>query len=657
MKKILLVITLIFSFFNLSAQPTASKDNVSGKWGFRNKNGGWAIKPQFEEIDKYFVFSQSRKYAVVKQNGYWGCIDETGAFKVPALLLNNKIANEAGTENSRNKTDEMYEGFDRAKRLWGFINSKGQFVVPPTFTNVDHNNSFFTKKPYTIVEINGSWGAINKDGILFVKPYFVSKEDAISAAEEATAMEELGKNIYPACDPSTKKCGFVNYKGNWVVKPSLDNFDKGYTFSDNRPFAVVKLASGWGCVNRKGVFIVKPTYPKQEAARAAAYRIPNVNAAVASNLVPNYDDGKYKNSLKAGARIRIAEEESAAANTGSGHKAPTIYIISPKDGEGYTQQSVTITYEAKTFDGSQPKILAYVNGELQTTKGIQRTAKQITLSLPRSTGGVSRIQLIAKDGHGQNSDPASITLRYVGAEGKPGLHLLAVGVSDYNQADLKLQNAAKDAQDFINTIKGLGLDQYDKIVSSTLITDKEATDRNIKRNLSQLVSKVNQGDVIMLFFSGHGAKEGESTYFLSVNAESDDLFSSAVNFDDIKNATRRLKDKKCRIIVFMDACHSGALYGQKSIAENYALSEPGIIGFYSSTESQKSNESEKWENGIFTKSLLEGLKGKAADENGNITLDKLESYIREAVRKATNGTQMPIFENKQGNFVLFKAKP
>jgi uncharacterized membrane-anchored protein YitT (DUF2179 family) len=54
-----------------------------------------------------------------------------------------------------------------------------------------------------------------------------------------------------------------------------------------------------------------------------------------------------------------------------------------------------------------------------------------------------------------------------------------------------------------------------------------------------------------------------------------------------------------------------------------------------------------------SKALIEGLKGKAVDADGNITLDNLEKYIRETVRKATNGKQMPIFENKQGNFILF----
>lgn len=612
------------------------------------------LQYKYDGIDNTAAFNNNRNFGVVKVGNYWGCINEQGAYITQPVMRSSAMAKEAGIALSKNdNTERLYDGFDVQKHLWGFVNSKGQFLIPATFDEIDGSNNFFSGKSFAIVKKSDSWGAIDSKGYLIVKPYMTSVEDARSAAAEAIAMAPVGQNIYTAYDPELKKYGFVNYKGNWVINPGYLAVDMGYTFSGNRPFAVVKHTSGWGCINARGVLVVKPTYPKAEQARAAAYKIPGINKIVPANELANTDDGKYKKSLKQGAAIRITDGDNSTV-AGAGVRPPTISIISPKDGEGYAQPNVNITYEAKTFDGSQPKILAYVNGELVTTKGVQRTGKQITLTLPRSTQGVSRIQLIAKDGKGQNSDPASIALRYIGTESKPQLHILAVGVSDYTQADLKLQNAAKDATDFVNTIKGLGLQQYDRLASATLLTDAEATDRNIKRNLSQLVNKVNQGDVIMLFFSGHGAKEGGDTYFLSVNAESNDLFSSSVNFDDIKTAARRMKDKKCRIIIFMDACHSGSLYGQKSTVENYALSEPGIIGFYSSTENQKSNESEKWKNGIFTKALLEGLKGAAADTEGNITLDLLESYIRNKVRKETNGTQMPIFENKQGNFVLFK---
>lgn len=653
MKQILAFVLLILSTVQLYGQPRAAQGG-NGKWGFRDKNGNWCIQPKFDAVDNTYAFTNSRNHAVVKLGNLWGCINEQGQYITQPVLRTNKMASDAGLAIQKKQNIEgLFEGYDIQKRLWGFTNPQGQFIVPPTFTDIDKDYSFRSGKEITVVQKDGYWGAIDKKGYLIVKPYLLSKDDARKAAGEAATFAPVGQNIYTAYDPELKKFGFANYSGNWIISPRFLAVDMGYTFTDNRPFAVVKYTSGWGCVNAKGTFVVRPTYQKAELARSAAYKIPGINKQLPASELANTDDGKHKKSLKQGATIRITDGGGATTTGGAGVKAPTITIISPKDGEGYSQPTVNITYEAKAFDGTTPKILAYVNGELVNTKGVQRTAKQITLTLPRNSQGVNRIQLIAKDSKGQNSDPASIALRYVGAESKPQLHIMAVGVSDYAQADLKLQNAAKDAQDFVNTIKGLGLKQYDRLASTTLITNAEATDRNIKRNLSQLVNKVNQGDVILLFFSGHGAKEGSDTYFLSVNAESNDLFSTAVNFEDIKTATRRLKDRKCRIIVFMDACHSGALYGQKSVAENYALSEPGIIGFYSSTESQKSNESEKWENGIFTKALLEGLKGKAADANGDITLDNLERYIRETVRKATNGTQMPIFENKQGNFVLF----
>lgn len=653
MRQILALLLFIISTLQISAQPRAAQGG-NGKWGFRDKNGNWCIQPKFDEVDKLYAFTNGRTHAVVRLGKLWGCINDQGKFITQPVMRTNKMASDAGLAIQKKKTEDgLFDGFDAPKQLWGFTNPQGQFLIAPSFGDVDQEYNFRAGREHAVVQMNGYWGAIDKKGYLVVKPYMLKKEDARKAVDEVAAFAPKGQTIYTAFDAEKKQFGFANCAGNWIITPRFAAVDMGYTFSGNRPFAVVKYGNGWGCVNAKGTFVVRPSYQKAEMARSAAYKVPGINKAFPAAELANIDDDKYKKSLRQGAAIRITDGGGSPAANVAGVKAPTIRIISPKDGEGYSQPNVTITYEAKAFDGTQPKVSAYVNGELVTTKGVQRTAKSITLTLPRNQQGVCRVQLIAKDGKGQNSDPASIALRYVGVESKPQLHILAVGVSDYTQADLKLQNAAKDAKDFVNTIKGLGLGQYDRLATTTLITDAEATDRNIKRNLSQLVNKVNQGDVIMLFFSGHGAKEGSDTYFLSVNAESNDLFSTAVNFEDIKTATRRLKDRKCRILVFMDACHSGALYGQKSVAENYALSEPGIIGFYSSTESQKSNESEKWENGIFTKALLEGLKGKAADAEGNITLDNLERYIRETVRKATKGTQMPIFENKQGNFVLF----
>lgn len=662
MKRFFIIFTILLSSICVFAQHRADKDAKSGKWGFRSENGAWAIQPKFDEYDVVNTFSKAKNFAVVRIGKLWGCVTTDGSYVCKMQFRTKQEAVKAGNEWHAHvaKGKTLYTNFDLPNQKFGFADYAGGWIINPLFTDVSTTYNFYTGKNIAVVKEDECWGAVSKNGLYVIKPVLISEEDAKKAATELEAFATLGQNIYEAYDIQTKKWGFANYKGNWVVKPILDFVDHEYVFQNGRSFAVVKYKGKWGCINRLGSFIIKPTYAEKQAAKNAGFAWQNTNKeSIKPAQLPNFDDGKHKESMLASSQGSGSNYHTDNAQKNQQNQTrnfgmpPSMRIILPKDGADYTSSEVTFTYEAKTADGSAPEILAYINGEPQPrTKGIKRVGSQITLSLPRVED--CRVQLIAKDKNGQNSDPAVVLLHYRGNRPKPNLRVLAVGVSDYDQKDLKLQHAAKDATDFANVVSKMHTSMY-TIKTPQVILDKNATDKNIKKGLSSLVGQVEQGDVVMLFFSGHGSKEGGETYFLSSNAESNDLFSSAVNFDEIRSAVKRLKDRKCRVLIFMDACHSGALYGQKSVAESYALSEPGVIGFYSSTETQKSNESEQWNNGIFTKALIEGLRGQAKDKDGNITIDELERYIRESVRKATKGKQMPIFENKQGNFILFEA--
>ena len=85
-----------------------------------------------------------------------------------------------------------------------------------------------------------------------------------------------------------------------------------------------------------------------------------------------------------------------------------------------------------------------------------------------------------------------------------------------------------------------------------------------------------------------------------------------------------------------------------------SLAEPGAIGFTEHREPKIERIRKVGKTGIFTKALIDGLKGQAADADGNITLDGLQRYIRETVGKPPTALQMPIFENQQGNYILRK---
>jgi uncharacterized caspase-like protein len=63
-------------------------------------------------------------------------------------------------------------------------------------------------------------------------------------------------------------------------------------------------------------------------------------------------------------------------------------------------------------------------------------------------------------------------------------------------------------------------------------------------------------------------------------------------------------------------------------------------------------ESPQWNNGVFTYSILNGLKNKAADKNrdGVITISELKDYSIKQVQLLTGGKQKPTARRESINF-------
>jgi uncharacterized caspase-like protein len=68
-------------------------------------------------------------------------------------------------------------------------------------------------------------------------------------------------------------------------------------------------------------------------------------------------------------------------------------------------------------------------------------------------------------------------------------------------------------------------------------------------------------------------------------------------------------------------------------------------------------EGGEWKNGVFTYSLLEGMKSAKADRNkdGMIVVSELRDYVIERVQQLTNGRQKPTVrrENLDNDFRVF----
>jgi uncharacterized caspase-like protein len=78
-------------------------------------------------------------------------------------------------------------------------------------------------------------------------------------------------------------------------------------------------------------------------------------------------------------------------------------------------------------------------------------------------------------------------------------------------------------------------------------------------------------------------------------------------------------------------------------ANQLKAAENGIVVFTSSTGNELSQEKEEWNNGAFTKAVVEGLRGAAArPQNPVIMISDLNGYVSQRVRELTGGNQKPM---------------
>jgi WD40 repeat protein len=230
----------------------------------------------------------------------------------------------------------------------------------------------------------------------------------------------------------------------------------------------------------------------------------------------------------------------------------------------------------------------------------------------------------------------------------PRLYVLAVGVSAY-PGDLHLNYAARDAEAIERHFRENSGPLFRK-VEPRLLTDAKATRREILGGLTWLRQQMTQRDVAVVFFSGHGQRDAEGSLFLlPVDVDTDDLLATAVADDQLKKALAGLPG---RVIALLDACHAGAVGGDKrkgtggltdDLVRDLVTDDYGVIVMASSMGRESSLESNADRQGYFTLALTEGLAGQAdLNKDGVVYLNELDAYVTERVKALTRGQQHPV---------------
>jgi Caspase domain len=237
-------------------------------------------------------------------------------------------------------------------------------------------------------------------------------------------------------------------------------------------------------------------------------------------------------------------------------------------------------------------------------------------------------------------------------------YAVVVGISKYLHGGAGLQNlkyADRDAQaflDFLRSPAGGGVRKE----NIQLLLNEDATAENLRTALYTFLTRPTDKDTVLIFIAGHGDEDpndNRNLYFLTYDTDPENMGGTAFLMSNLQEVYQRVIKAK-RVVTFADSCHSFGISGQRS---NVSRKENNLINQYlkqyasegerdvitASDVSELSQEDERWGggHGVFTYFLLQGLQGKAADREGNVTAGQLFAYVKDQVRRATANAQKP----------------
>jgi tetratricopeptide (TPR) repeat protein len=244
------------------------------------------------------------------------------------------------------------------------------------------------------------------------------------------------------------------------------------------------------------------------------------------------------------------------------------------------------------------------------------------------------------------SQPNQITTLPVG----PKRWALVIGVDKYMDPQISpLKGSDNDARliaDALVRYAGFPQDQV-ILLSTAQPMERQPTRVNILRRLSNLSTAVPKDGLLLISFAGHGMERGGQAFLLPADAQISDQISfleeTAISINRVKE---RIKETGVgQVLVLLDACRNdpggradapNPLSNAYTNAFNFDVRNHEVQAFatvYATGIGQRAYEYTEKKQGYFSWAIVEGLKGAAANEKGEITLSQLVKYVQETVPK------------------------
>ena len=257
--------------------------------------------------------------------------------------------------------------------------------------------------------------------------------------------------------------------------------------------------------------------------------------------------------------------------------------------------------------------------------------------------------------------------RAAGAEEAPRRYAVVIGIGDYQDRKIPpLRYTVADARAMhdVLTDPRYGFLTPDNV---KLLIDQEASTRNINHVFDAwLRNRARANDTVIIYFAGHGAPEAGRTYWVTHDADIENLYGTAISNDSLSKMLKRIASRT--VIVFLDSCYSAATVNRGWHTRNLIEKDPfqdfkgeGRVVITSSNGKQLSLEIQDYGHGVFTYYLIQGLIGKAdQDRDGYIILDEIWDYVKNNVSdtaKQFGVHQTPIIDGRHSSGILLSKYP
>ena len=281
--------------------------------------------------------------------------------------------------------------------------------------------------------------------------------------------------------------------------------------------------------------------------------------------------------------------------------------------------------------------------------------------VPLTDDRENRLRVTARSDAGLDADDEIPVASRPAKKAVANLFILAAAVDKY--ADAYAQNLlfpVETTRTIGSVLSKQSADLYThQGGSSRFLTNKQVTREQwgqaLRATAASIAQRANPNDLLVVYLSGHGingrdyAPATDAYYFMAYDVDLRRLedkgdFSRCISLADLQP----LGDVRCRKVLFLDTCHSGA--AQRLLTKTIrGLQDLDLVTITASEGHESAGQR------VFADALIDGLRGKARADAARradaasatpLTVHELWNYVQEQVRLKTGDQQHPTISPK-----------